>query len=595
MHSKSTSVKDSCKEQVILALRKKKFTTKVQLAHKLQIASSTVYNFFNGHKVSWDCFIKICEELGLKYETIATDFNFEEISAPTTTTPTQERQGEAEIKIIENPNIVSESFEQHLASWKVGKKLIYSAPSATFFVGEHAVVYGHIAIYYPLPLRLYVHIEPDYDTNKITFNEYKVPDPNQVSEIKPVEYIKDYGSCGVPHQTEAINNLFKSVIHPFLGKKSGFKINVLSSFPIAVGLNSSGAFSVCFAQGLVDNFLNIEEFKKHFNLQGRDTKKIVLTLAWAIENCFHHFSSSGAGIHASFFGREGKHPLIYCSAKRSNLAHRKAKGCRPVNVGQGEEALKNLLAIETFIFDPAAAIVYPTENTDTGNLPINIPPYSNPPNYNITVLYSGSHSPTEAVLATYGGIRRFSSGSTERVNYIHEKFRTAFPENNFQRSLEIHSEILSNIYLNQSLEDKDKELEYAYKELMMEALGNIGVGILNSVLSDWQFVPELMNSCQHLLSSGGLSNQRIDAFVTRLQAQAIQYQIDNSEPLIKIGAKLTGAGKGGDIIVLSLYDHDVHRNLIEKAMNDNYTIHFSCAVSRDEDGIQVDGVKREQP
>ncbi|NES06374.1 MAG: hypothetical protein F6K22_28290 [Okeania sp. SIO2F4] len=64
---------------------------------------------------------------------------------------------------------------------------------------------------------------------------------------------------------------------------------------------------------------------------------------------------------------------------------------------------------------------------------------------------------------------------------------------------------------------------------------------------------------------------------------------------MKIGAKLTGAGKGGDIIVLSLYEPDVHKDLIERVTNHNYTTHFSCFVSADMKNIRVEGVKAESP
>ncbi|NES06375.1 MAG: hypothetical protein F6K22_28295 [Okeania sp. SIO2F4] len=495
----------------------------------------------------------------------------------------------------EEPGYSSRSFEEILQKWKGGKKIIYSAPAATFFAGEHAVVFGHPAIYYPLPMRLFVHIEPDKYRSEIYWNEYKAPDPNNINNIDSVVNIKDYGHCGVPDQTEALNKLFKSIIRPFLQEKTGFKISVLSSFPIAVGLNSSGAFSVCLAKGLVDNFLDIAKFKNYFDIKEANTDRIVLILAWAIGNCFHNFSSSGVGIHGSFYGRQGKHPIFYCCSKRSNLVHRIASGYKPVNLGEGEKGIKNILSMKTLTFDPAIPITYSTENINNPNIPINLSPYPSPPNYNITVLYSGIHSKTESVLADFNGIRRFVPGSIERVNYVYEQFKAAFPDYGIQKSIDIHSEILKNIYLNPYLEDKDKQLKCAYKELMTEALGNLSIGMLNSLLSDWKLIPELMNTCQCLLFNGGISASEIDAFVIQLQAQAMQHQLNNKETVMKIGAKLTGAGKGGDIIVLSLYEPDVHKDLIERVTKHNYTTHFSCFVSPDMKNIRVEGVKAESP
>ena len=93
------------------------------------------------------------------------------------------------------PGYSSKSFQEILQKWKQGKKIIYSAPAAAFFAGEHAVIFGHLAIYYPLQLRLFVHIEPDRDRSEIYWNEYKAPDPNNINNIDSVVNIKEYGRC----------------------------------------------------------------------------------------------------------------------------------------------------------------------------------------------------------------------------------------------------------------------------------------------------------------------------------------------------------------------------------------------------------------
>jgi mevalonate kinase len=61
-----------------------------------------------------------------------------------------------------------------------------------------------------------------------------------------------------------------------------------------------------------------------------------------------------------------------------------------------------------------------------------------------------------------------------------------------------------------------------------------------------------------------------------------------------LGAKITGVGKGGDIIVFSRYEPDVHEELILKNKQDINTIHFnSCELSDSEWNTGVAGVRRE--
>lgn len=469
-------------------------------------------------------------------------------------------------------NVISNKFDKELAGWKqrkINDGVIYSAPAAAFFGGEHAVVFGHPAIYYPLPLRLYVHAAPDMDRHQILFDEYIVPDPKNINNITNIKCIDNYGDTNVSEYFEAINQLFSSSIYPFLFNPSGFNISIISSFPIAVGLNSSGAFAVCFARLLVDNYLDIERLKKGLKLPDLDKDKVILLLAWAIENCSHGNCSSGAGIHASFYGRKGKHPLIYCCSRRSRLSHRLKAGWSPVNLEEATQSIKHLLNIKTFIFDPA----------HPGN---QLPSYPDPPPFNITLLYSGVFSKTKQALSKHS-IRTYKQGHQESVRNIYDRFNHTFSDRKYQRSVEIHiSEIIGDIYLNKELNpcEKSDQLDFAYLELLAEALGNVCVGLMNSVLSDWKYVPDLMNSCQYILSSLEYSHRNIDYFVARLQANALEYKINNNDKslLPKMSAKFTGAGKGGDLIVFSLYEPDIHQRIIQETRNKNNTIHFDSSI-----------------
>lgn len=484
-----------------------------------------------------------------------------------------------------NNKSTQSNFEDILACWTAKADLVYSAPTCTFLSGEHCVVFGHPAIYLPLPMRLYIKLEASSRIEGITLDDFKCPDPKNVKNIANTELIDDYGRCSTDQQKKALTSLFASIIKPFFKKEFeniGFKISVLSSFPVAVGLNSSGALSACIGKALIDEFLNIELFKNHFELNNKDERELGMLLAWAIENCFHGGRSSGAGATVSFNGRLGRHPISYSISKRSYLINRHLHGWKPIIVSESEEGFKALSKIKRFLFDPGE------------HFP-GLPDYPIPPPYNITILYSGVPSRTADVLKRE--IRSPVKSSMERVKYVAQMFDKTFDDKSFQNSLKMQRyDIIENIYLNTQLSDFDRseQISYAYLELLSEALGHTSVGMFNSIVSDWNSVPDLMNSCQALLCSMGLSDLRTEYLINKLKSASIEKELQEGNLTSCLGAKITGVGKGGDIIVFSRYEPDVHEELILKNKQDINTIHFnSCELSDSEWNTGVAGVRRE--
>ena len=476
-------------------------------------------------------------------------------------------------------------FDEFLATWAANADLVYSAPACAFISGEHAVVFGHPAIYLPLPLRLYIKVEASDQIEGIFIDDFKCPHPKEEMTILNTELIQDYGSCPIEEQKRVLLSLFLSVINPSLKSEfngMGFRVSVLSSFPVAVGLASSGALSACIAKALVDEFIDVEKFKLYFDLGDRENPEVAMLLAWAIENCFHGGCSSGAGATVSFNGRLGRHPILYSISKRSYLFHRYLEGWSPVSILESEQGFRILSKIKRFIFDPGERLQ-------------NLPDYPEPPPYNITVLYSGVPSRTEAVLKR--DVRSYVKESAERVAHVCEMFDRTFKEEEIQRSLAVHRyEIIEKIYLDDRLgNDKSDQMSRAYLELLSEALGSISIGAFNSVVSDWSSIPDLMNSYQALLCGMGLSHPAIESLIGKLKSVFIDEQLRQNQLAFRLGAKITGAGKGGDIIVLSLLDKDIHKDLVGKSKHGDCAIHFdSCELSDSEWNCLVQGVRKEK-
>jgi hypothetical protein len=169
--------------------------------------------------------------------------------------------------------ITQDNFEENLFKWKVKQEVFYSSPPATCMAGE--------AFFYPLPWKVYVQIETDYKSRNFTLNEYQIFNPIQ-NHFEQYSHLSEY--------KEAIAHLFKNNIYPYLFKKTGLKITVLSSLPPAMGLNSGGAFALCFAQGLVDKYLDLEKYKQGFGWENADKQKVLLELALEIESCFYDYT-----------------------------------------------------------------------------------------------------------------------------------------------------------------------------------------------------------------------------------------------------------------------------------------------------------------
>lgn len=216
--------------------------------------------------------------LGKQGEWGAWDVNYKQLNKPSQLSHNDRRSSQQEIQDI----------EENFLRWKVKQEVFYSSPPATCMAGEDPVFFIETAISYPLPFRVYVRIETDSKNHSLTLNESKLFNPSQnysVPKNKPIEQYSHFSEY-----KEAIAHLFKNNIYPYLFQKTGLKITVLSSLPPAMGLNSGGAFALCFAQGLVDKYLDLEKYKQSFGRENADKQKVILELALEIESCFYDYT-----------------------------------------------------------------------------------------------------------------------------------------------------------------------------------------------------------------------------------------------------------------------------------------------------------------
>lgn len=120
--------------------------------------------------------------------------------------------------------------------------------------------------------------------------------------------------------------------------------------------------------------------------------------------------------------------------------------------------------------------------------------------------------------------------------------------------------------------------------------------MMNSVLGDWRWVPDLMNANQSLLNSLRLSHIEIERCLAKLRSHILHSDRFTDRWEGNVGAKLTGVGQGGNFILLTLGDADLHREAVEATWSDGIPKHFD---STEEPWLtcwkgKVEGVREEQ-
>lgn len=459
----------------------------------------------------------------------------------------------------------------------------YSAPACVFLAGEHAVMFGHTAVYLPLPRRLHVRIEPDTKTEGICFDDFVVPDPDQPERKVPIDECRDYHREIGREEERKLSVLFRELILPFVpsahnGLQPGFRFSIDSDFPVACGMNASGAIADCIASAFVDCFLDLDRFRAELDLADSSSTDVVRFIAWLIENCFHGGRGSGAGVTGALAGRTGLHPIIYFPGKRSLMRRRIASGWPPVAVGEGRKALRHLAQLGTYMFDPS---VQKNE----------VPAYDPPPEYHISLLYSGNPSKTGDVLR--GPLRKFSPRHGRRVAAVQNALKECLAFDMLSNSVRFHAQdVIESIYLDNSLSKsvRDEELEIAYHEMLCESMGATSILMMNSVLWDWAMVPQLMASYQSLLKIAGVSNSAIDGITQGLLYEAIKQNVSDA-----VAGKITGCGRGGDVLVVTVNkESSIHDAVVDAVVKKTgVPVHFTSTTCDKDTWSHVPGVRRE--
>lgn len=426
-----------------------------------------------------------------------------------------------------------------------GCELRACAPGSYFWAGEHAVMYGQLAVIHAIPLYAYVGIE------------YKSYEKFEF-EVKGVR--KDV-STGLEdltaEQVEPITQWYEeSRVEKFLefwrkkNKQDYLKIKIWFEVPPKCGLNSSGAIAVALSgllqiletkkekrqtlMGKINGWRNksIEELKEDtiFNM--------VFRKAWILDDCSHNFSSSGMGPFSSLVGSPNGDLLLYFTQKKgfgsTHLINRLNKNDIELRPEDFEQVAKKSRKIDWW------AKRLPLKKKMKESL-------------GVAVIYCGTPKDTGDIL---GQLEKIYSVPIEDLI---ASFTDIFPEKTFKRFTDLARPMSD---FTKQYHEPPLDSEFYAKSLFNESLG----------LLSWMLVQRIKLDNLHELADHVKTINRFLDFYGVFRGKLVELYEAIKEINGDVGVKLTGAGGGGDLLVLG--DRDSIEG-IENNIKKEYQVHFS--------------------
>ena len=437
-----------------------------------------------------------------------------------------------------------------------GCQVVAHAPASFFWVGEHSVMYGQPALIQTIPIYVYVGLEissgPDFDA-EIRFVSWTQSTGFGILSAKGMQP-PETASCWQewPHIKEFLTYWADNS----KALNIRFAVKVWCEIPPKCGLNSSGAISSALALALKLLELQLKSDPGLFKIKSqiskwhaseiRELKKdplfneLFLT-AWVLEDCFHFFSASGMGPFSSLVGSTVQRSLItfitqqkgYGSLlpiKRLDLTKIRL---RPAHFS---EVQKKVSAIQYW-----------------GNR-LNLSPYMTE-SVGICALYTGDYKDTGKLLE-----------ELEKVFKVTDEELSKIVDEAFDGQLRINEgwETLSAPvgHLLAPKEEPEDHPEYYSKWLINQPNGLLAIYMLKA-LGEEQVdkIADAVNKTYDFLRFYGATTKRMERIRTKILKQCEG----------NIGVKLTGAGGGGDLIVIG------ERSKVESFANrirNEYAVHY---------------------
>ena len=415
-------------------------------------------------------------------------------------------------------------------------EIIVAFPGAFFFIGEHAVMYGQPALYMSIPLYVFTGIKKS-EVEGINIEMWQTDPKSKLCKklIWEINQKEETQQC--------IENILK---REFIEPR--YHIFALMQVPPRCGLDSSGAFSagVSVILGMLMGYISEEKVWEWQNSNLSELKKDeefnkTFEIAWEIDQTIQK-GSSGIGPFISLIGVRDE-PVVYFLVENEERAKREWFAYLLSEL-YGEDEIKWLKkAPIALIYSGETALTRESLDklrSSSYNASQNILPFSKRllKRQEIFEKIKEIATPLQSVLISEINKNREQYIRTARIN-IDELIRELGKEN---RKYNISDYILSRV---------------------LSILGGFSLICISNfkTSSDKEYVVKMMNVYQWVLDSLNLSTPKINE-ICRV------FQKENG-----IGAKLTGSGCGGDVVVFSYLPHK--RSRIEEIIRGNdHVVHY---------------------
>jgi len=417
-----------------------------------------------------------------------------------------------------------EAWKEYLrpSDWEV----VSRAPGNFFLSGEHAVMFGHPAVVQAIPKYFYVGLRRrlndsrvNVDSKNVYFVDVLDPEEKSTNFIIPTRMI----ACQLEHLL-SVNGWH------------GVDIGFYSELPSMCGLASSGALAAALSIGLHYLFqkgVDHDEMLGLLNSISNPTRmldeiiknpafsKIVFPLSWCIDTLFHNHQSSGANAFFSLIGSPDGLPSMY-----KQTEPRKGDVDNLINGFLPSRTISENSICTDYNRSPKSGL-----KCSSGKA---CPDYSNEFSYY-------SNFPYEA--KTVGS--DFPNASCELFNFGCSLVYSGMPKTTEMAIRSVKERI-----------GKLGEYFSKVKHLMIDASGafDVTMAYLGSVSEElWQTIgsyfhsPDIYTSNNVVQKIGfaqsglrnllGISTEQIDYICRQSQIRGFE-------------AKLTGGGKGGDVVLL---------------------------------------------
>ncbi len=437
--------------------------------------------------------------------------------------------------------------------------LVVSTPVHFFWAGEYGAYNGAPLIGQNLPLRTYVGFERLKNRGKI--------------EIVDLMYVpsKDAFSSQMDqiHRRKLEKYLYERAVQ-WLNQTDfpGIRIHSLSEVSPGCGLGASGAFASALSVAFQLEVLRVSvtEVQSWSNIpvyllpQQRAFDR-VHRLAWKISSILHDGISSGGASFMSLIG--SVYPIVYYSEKRAGLTSIPADVRLPLNIGENYVLLDRLfyggLTLDK-LFNLQADSSWPVE---------------------FFLIYSGERGGGRAA-------KTVSEIDNELVS-ISDSLKRAFA------FLKSNPTIFSPVFYQQALSEGWEGLHVSYFG-MNATLSLVVLFMLKQLFELGGSERTVSDLCRSLNAVHDTLKilQRTTPAIDRI-SHGLQNQLEEKLSVSDIAVKLSGAGRGGDLLVVTPGVGALP--IVQKAIKDlnkteNASLWLDYASSRD--GFEEQGVTIEQ-